>query len=173
MPFRSYPPRKRAQTGDLFEPTKPDPQAPKDYLVAHVDGGARGNPGPSGYGVFIQDSQKHPVAELSEYLGIQTNNFAEYSGLLAALRYARDNGHKALEIVSDSELMVRQLNGQYKVKSELLKPLYEQARAMIRGLDWFKVRHVRREFNKDADRLANEAMDRKGRPLEPGSGASS
>jgi len=92
---------------------------------------------------------------------MQTNNFAEYSALLAALRYAREHGYNALEVVSDSELMVRQMNGIYKVKNEGLKPLYEQARKISRELDWFKVRHVRREFNKDADRLANEAMDKK------------
>lgn len=162
MPFRSYPIKKRPtpqDSPDLFGST--NKERPKPCLVAHVDGGSRGNPGHAGYGVFIQDSDGKPVAELSEYLGIQTNNFAEYSGLLAALRYAREHGCNAIEIVSDSELMVRQLNGQYKVKNEGLKPLYQQAIAMSRDLDWFKVRHVRREFNKDADRLANAAMDRK------------
>ena len=168
MPFRTYPSKKRSQpeeSGNLFgsnsTPTAPTAKTPDNYLVAYVDGGSRGNPGPAGYGVFIQDAQKKPVAELSEYLGIKTNNFAEYSGLLAAMRYAREQGHIALEIVSDSELMVRQLNGIYKVKNEGLKPLYQQAMAMKRDFDWFKVRHVRREFNKEADRLANEAMDRK------------
>jgi ribonuclease HI len=167
MPFRSYPLKKRstpAESLDLFGSTdksSTDKPRPDARLVAHVDGGSRGNPGHAGYGVFIQDGGGKPVAELSEYLGIQTNNFAEYSGLLAALRYAREHGCKAIEIVSDSELMVRQLNGQYKVKNEGLKPLYQQAMAMSRDLDWFKVRHVRREFNKDADRLANAAMDRK------------
>lgn len=161
MPFRSYPIKKRStpqESLDLFTPT--DKTKPKAFLKAHVDGGSRGNPGHAGYGVFIQDAEGNPVAELSEYLGIQTNNYAEYSGLLAALRYAREHGN-AIEVVSDSELMVRQLNGQYKVKNEGLKPLYQQAMAMVRDLDWFKVRHVRREFNKDADRLANAAMDRK------------
>ena len=167
MPFRYYPPKRRSQpqeTGNLFgsQPSRSsETQAPEKHLVAHVDGGARGNPGPAGFGVFIQDSQKHPLAEISEYLGMQTNNFAEYSALLAALRYAREHGYNALEVVSDSELMVRQMNGIYKVKNEGLKPLYEQARKISRELDWFKVRHVRREFNKDADRLANEAMDKK------------
>jgi ribonuclease HI len=161
MPFRSYPIKKRStpkESLDLFGST--DKQKPNACLIAHVDGGSRGNPGPAGYGVFIQDADGKPVAELSEYLGIQTNNFAEYSGLLAALRYAREHGN-AIEIASDSELMVRQLNGRYKVKNEGLKPLYQQAMLMVRDLDWFKVRHVRREFNKDADRLANAAMDRK------------
>jgi ribonuclease HI len=161
MPFRSYPIKKRStpkESLDLFGST--DKTKPETYLLAHVDGGSRGNPGHAGYGVFITDGKGKPVAELSEYLGIQTNNYAEYSGLLAALRYAREHGN-AIEVVSDSELMVRQLNGVYKVKNEGLKPLYLQAMAMVRDLDWFKVRHVRREFNKDADRLANAAMDRK------------
>src|SRR3954470_1476455 len=90
---------------------------PAKYLVAHVDGGARGNPGPAGYGVVIEDEKGTPVAQLSEYLGHQTNNFAEYSGLLAALRYAVEHGPKALEVVADSELMVKQMNGQYKVRA--------------------------------------------------------
>ena len=137
------------------------PEKPSSCLVAHVDGGSRGNPGHAGYGVFIRDSAGGPPTELSQYLGVQTNNFAEYSGLLAALRFARDHGAKAIEVVSDSELMVRQLNGQYRVKNEGLKPLYQEAVSLIRTFDWFKVRHVRREFNKEADRLANLAMDRK------------
>ncbi len=143
----------------LFQDSTPD--APASYLIAHVDGGSRGNPGHAGYGVSIEDNNGSPITELSQYLGIQTNNFAEYSGLLAALRFARDRAVKALEVVSDSELMVRQLNGQYKVKNEGLKPLYQEAVSLIRTFDWFRVRHVRREFNKDADRLANLAMDRK------------
>lgn len=162
MPFRSYPFKKRSapkESLDLF--TKPDPRKPSIFLTAHVDGGSRGNPGHAGFGVFIEDNKGIPIAELSQYLGIQTNNFAEYSGLLAALHYANDHGHKALEVVSDSELMVRQVNGQYKVKNENLKQLYQQAVALIRNFDWFSIRHVRREFNKDADRLANLAMDRK------------
>lgn len=161
MPFRSYPPKKRSQSQEssLFE--SQSQRFPDDRLIAHVDGGSRGNPGPAGYGVFIEDAKKRPIAELSEYLGIKTNNFAEYSGLLAAVRYAREHGYKALEIVSDSELMVRQMNGIYKVKNEGLKPLYQEACAMRRDFDWFKVRHVRREFNKEADGLANAAMDRK------------
>lgn len=143
----------------LFQDSTPD--TPDSYLIAHVDGGSRGNPGHAGYGVSITDSSRSPVTELSQYLGIQTNNFAEYSGLLAALRFAHGRGAKAIEVVSDSELMVRQLNGQYKVKNEGLKPLYQEAVSLIRTFDWFRVRHVRREFNKDADRLANLAMDRK------------
>jgi len=130
------------------------------YLVAHIDGGARGNPGPAGYGVVIEDEVGRPVAELSEFLGRQTNNYAEYSGLLAALSYALRHGFRALKVVSDSELMVKQINGEYKVSSPTLKELYEQAMKKIDQFDCFEIRHVLREKNRAADRLANLAMDR-------------
>ncbi|MFZ0707869.1 MAG: ribonuclease HI family protein [Candidatus Korobacteraceae bacterium] len=130
------------------------------YLVAHIDGGARGNPGPAGYGVVVEDEVGRPVAELSEYLGRQTNNYAEYSGLLAALSYAIKHGFKALKVISDSELMVKQINGEYKVSNPTLKDLHARAMKLIDQLDCFEVRHVLREKNKDADRLANAAMDR-------------
>jgi ribonuclease HI len=131
-----------------------------DWVVAHVDGGARGNPGPAGYGVVIEDAAGARLADLSQYLGHQTNNFAEYSGLLAALDWALSAGKPALRVLSDSELMVRQMNGQYKVKSPALKELYDAARQRVRRLEAFQIEHVRREQNRDADRLANEAMDR-------------
>jgi ribonuclease HI len=130
------------------------------YLVANVDGGARGNPGPAGYGVVIEDEVGRPVAELSEFLGHQTNNYAEYSGLLAALNYALRHGFKALRVVSDSELMVKQINGQYKVSSPTLKELYDRAMKLIEQVDYFEIKHVLREKNREADRLANLAMDR-------------
>jgi probable phosphoglycerate mutase len=135
-------------------------QAP-DHLIAHVDGGARGNPGPAGYGVVVEDGHGKPVARLSHYLGNRTNNFAEYSGLLAALNYVLEHRHSALRVLSDSELMVRQMNGVYKVRSPDLRPLYEEAKRLSRQLKWFRIEHVRREQNVEADRLANEAMDRK------------
>ena len=128
--------------------------------MACIDGGARGNPGPAGYGVVIEDEVGRPVAELSEYLGRQTNNYAEYSGLLAALSYAIKHGFKALKVVSDSELMVKQINGEYKVNSPTLKELNAQAMKLIDQLDCFEIKHVLREKNKEADRLANLAMDR-------------
>jgi ribonuclease HI len=127
--------------------------------VAHIDGGARGNPGPAGYGVFIEDESGKLVAELHKYLGRQTNNFAEYSALLAALEYAQQHQCNALAVFSDSELLVKQLKGIYKVRNEGLIPLYERAKSLIRGLDSFRITHVRREQNKEADRLANLAMD--------------
>ncbi|SRR6266446_4937492 len=128
--------------------------------TAHIDGGARGNPGPSGYGVVIHDPSGSKVAELSEYLGHHTNNYAEYQGLLAVLRYAVEHGIKALQVVSDSELMVRQMKGVYKVKHPELRKLYEEAQQLVRKLDYFEIRHALREQIVDADRLANEAMDR-------------
>jgi ribonuclease HI len=130
------------------------------YLVAFIDGGARGNPGPAGYGVVIEDEVGRPVAELSEFLGRQTNNYAEYSGLLAALNYVHRHGFKALKVVSDSELMVKQINGEYKVSSPTLKELNNRAMELIDQLDCFEIKQVLREKNRQADRLANLAMDR-------------
>ncbi len=130
-------------------------------MIAYVDGGARGNPGPAGYGVFLQDSAGNKVAELSRYLGRQTNNYAEYSGLIAALEYALEHGYTALRVISDSELMVRQMKGIYKVRNPNLLPLYEKARGLVRQLKSFEIGHVLRGKNRDADRLANEAMDRR------------
>jgi ribonuclease HI len=137
-------------------------------ITAHVDGGARGNPGPAGYGVYVTDAQGKMLAELSEFLGVQTNNYAEYNGLLAALDFAVKHRHGRLRVVSDSELMVKQMTGIYKVKSPELKELYDRARTMVRKLERFEIIHVLRAKNKDADRLANEAMDRgNGRATAP------
>jgi ribonuclease HI len=133
---------------------------PKHYLIAYTDGGARGNPGPAGYGVLIQDESGKKIAELSQYLGHQTNNFAEYQGLIAALEYALEHSDKALKVISDSELLVRQIKGIYKVKSPTLRDLHARARQLIAQLDWFSIGHALREHNRDADRLANEAMDK-------------
>lgn len=133
---------------------------PVQWITANVDGGARGNPGPAGYGVYIRDQEGKQITQLSEYLGHRTNNFAEYSALLAALEYAIANGHRALKVISDSELMVRQMTGRYKVNSPDLKPLYEKARALVRQLDRFAIHHVLRAQNFHADTLANAAMDR-------------
>ncbi len=133
---------------------------PAHYLVAFSDGGARGNPGPSGYGVVIQDEAGRKVAALSEYLGHQTNNFAEYQGLIAALEYAVANGHKALKVISDSELLVRQIKGIYKVKNAALQDLHGRAKELIAQLAWFSIGHVLRGHNEEADRLANAAMDK-------------
>jgi ribonuclease HI len=131
-----------------------------DGIVAYCDGGSRGNPGPAGFGVYIQDSAGRVLAELSEFLGARTNNFAEYSALLAALEFAIANGHKSLRVISDSELMVKQIKGQYRVNSPELRPLYEEAKRRIPRLEHFQIQHVLREKNRHADRLANLAMDR-------------
>jgi ribonuclease HI len=133
---------------------------PEHYLIAHSDGGARGNPGPAGYGVVIQDQSGRNVAQLSEYLGHQTNNFAEYQGLIAALEYALEHGPKALKLISDSELLVRQIKGIYKVKNLTLKDLHGRAQQLISQLEWFSIGHALREHNQEADRLANQAMDK-------------
>ncbi len=145
-------------SGRLF--SSHPPNAPERYLVAHTDGGARGNPGPSGYGVVIKDESGKKVAGLSEYLGHQTNNFAEYQGLIAALEYAVEHGPKALKVISDSELLVKQVKGIYKVKNATLRDLHSRSKELIAQLEWFSIGHALREHNQEADRLANEAMDR-------------
>ena len=143
----------------------PGPSSSSDWITAHCDGGARGNPGPSGFGAVFADASGHKIAELSEFLGHRTNNYAEYSGLLGCLAWALEHGHRRLRVVSDSELMVNQIKGRYKVNSPDLRPLWEEARRRIAQLDGFEITHALRHKNKDADRLANEAMDRgSGRP---------
>ena len=155
------PPRTKPPQATLLWPADPPVQpAALNTITAFCDGGARGNPGPSGFGVYIEDERGRKLAELSEFLGIRTNNFAEYSGLLAALEFALRYDHPRLRVVSDSELMVKQIKGQYKVKSPDLRPLYEEAKRRIEGLDFFQIQHVLRNKNREADRLANEAMDR-------------
>jgi ribonuclease HI len=161
MSPRPWNPRGERASGnspELFPSRRSTP--PAEYLVAHIDGGARGNPGPAGYGVAIEDQAGRRVTALSQYLGHRTNNYAEYSGLLAALEYALAHGPKALKVISDSELMVRQIKGVYKVRNAALLELYQKAQQLIRQLEWFEIGHVLRESNREADRLANEAMDR-------------
>ena len=136
------------------------PRDASDWFTAHCDGGSRGNPGPAGYGAVIEDPRGRVVARLSEFLGKQTNNFAEYSSLLAVLRWAIENGVKNLKVVSDSELMVNQMKGRYKVGSPSLKPLWEEARRLASRLRGFQMTHTLRNGNQEADKLANEAMDR-------------
>jgi len=128
-------------------------------IVAYIDGGARGNPGPAGYGVRIESADGALIDELHGALGIATNNVAEYNGLLAALQWAVDHGHVDLRIRSDSELLVKQMRGEYKVKHPGLQPLYVRARLLVMQLDRVVFEHVRREHNTEADRLSNVAMD--------------
>jgi len=128
-------------------------------IIAHIDGGSRGNPGPAAYGMTVETAQGQPVIALGKFIGRTTNNFAEYHGLLAALEYALSHGYARLRVLTDSELMARQISGQYKVRSPDLKPLFDKAREMIARLESFSIRHVYREQNREADRLANQAMD--------------
>src|SRR5579875_1989561 len=152
-PFRKYPARPKAVQAEL-------PPLQPGWVLAHCDGGARGNPGPAGFGAVVVDDAGAPLAELSEFIGFRTNNVAEYSGLLAVLAWALEHGHPKLRVVSDSELMVKQIQGKYKVNSPDLKPLHEEARKRIALLEGFEIHHALRHKNKVADRLANEAMDR-------------
>jgi ribonuclease HI len=158
MPIRPFPEKSLSHSQEFIG--APITSQDQGYLVAYIDGGARGNPGPAGYGVVIEDELGRRVAELSEFLGHQTNNYAEYSGLLGALNYSLQHSFKALKVVSDSELMVKQIKGQYKVNNPTLKELHGQATKLINQLDRFEIKHVLREKNRDADRLANLAMDR-------------
>ena len=130
-----------------------------EQLIAYIDGGARGNPGPAGYGVRIERSDGTLVEELSESIGVATNNVAEYRGLIAALTWARSRGLKALHVRSDSLLLVQQMLGNYKVKHAGLQPLYAKAKLFAHDIGRVTYEHVRREANAHADRLANTAMD--------------
>jgi len=151
-------------TGSLF--SNPTPAA--EWATAYCDGGSRGNPGPAGYGVFIEGPNGEKLAELSEYLGKTTNNVAEYSALLGALDWALQQGRPRLRVVADSELLVKQIQGRYKVNSPDLRPLYDEAKRRIARLDMFRIEHVLRGKNQKADRLANLAMDKgMGRAAKP------
>lgn len=150
----------RTTTPSLFSQTPSNPSPSSDWITAHCDGGSRGNPGPAGYGAQITGPNGEVIAELSEFLGIRTNNFAEYAGLLATLQYALDHGYPRLRVVSDSELMVKQIQGRYKVNSPDLKPLWQEAQARISRLEGFEISHALRHKNQAADALANQAMDR-------------
>lgn len=132
-------------------------------IIANTDGGARGNPGPAAYGVVIRNSKGEVLAELTEYLGLQTNNYAEYSGLLAALEYAVREQCPSVKIYSDSELLVRQMQGRYKVSNPGLQQLFARAQSLVRKLQSFHIEHVLRERNKEADRLVNKTLDERAR----------
>jgi ribonuclease HI len=132
---------------------------PAGVHIANIDGASRGNPGPAAYAVVLRDAEGKIVLELAKKIGRETNNVAEYYALLAALDYAVNQGISALRIRSDSELLVRQMQGRYKVKSPELKPLHERASKLVRQVAYFAIEHVRRELNRDADALANVALD--------------
>ena len=128
-------------------------------ITAYFDGGARSNPGPAGYGVYIVDEHGAVQAELAGSLGIATNNIAEYNGLIAALQWAVDHNLEAITIKGDSLLIIEQMRGNYKVKNEGLKPLHMKARMLVMQIGNVTFEHVPREKNKDADRLSNVGMD--------------
>lgn len=156
-PFSKIPPPRSAP---LFgEADSPSGAAPAGVHVANIDGASRGNPGPAAYAVVIRDAAGKTVLELAKRIGRETNNVAEYYALLAALDYATSHGIKALRIRSDSLLLVQQIKGIYKVKNLDLKQLHERATRLTRQLEYFAIEHVRRELNRDADALANVALD--------------
>jgi ribonuclease HI len=155
MPRRPPTPRGKNLFGEA--PVEPKPAAAA-YRI-NIDGGSRGNPGPASYGVVIRDGGGAIVAKLKKYIGRMTNNVAEYYGLIAALDYAESHGVRAIRIESDSELLVKQMRGLYKVKSDDLRPLFERAQKMSKTFDSFRIEHVYREQNREADALANEALD--------------
>ena len=128
-------------------------------ITVYIDGGARGNPGPAGYGVRVEDAAGTMIAELYGGLGVATNNVAEYNGLLAALKWAIAHDQRDVHVRSDSELLVKQMRGEYKVKHPGLQPLYAQARLLAVKLERVRFEHVRRDLNKEADRLSNLGMD--------------
>jgi ribonuclease HI len=133
-----------------------------DIVEIQSDGGARGNPGPAAIGAVVLDVTVDPpvrLASVSECIGITTNNVAEYQALIAGLEAAREFEPRCVRVRADSELIIRQLEGRYRVKSALLKPLYEQARTLLAEYDEVDLAHIRRELNADADALVNAALD--------------
>lgn len=144
----------------LFEESHAAP--PGGVHVANIDGASRGNPGPAAYAVIFRAPDGSKLSEFAKTIGRHTSNIAEYYGLVAALDYATGHGIRALRVRSDSELLVRQMQGRYKVKNAALKPLHERAQKLARALDYFVIEHVMREQNRDADALGNLALDRGG-----------
>ena len=137
----------------------PFSSGPSGPIVAYIDGGARGNPGPAGFGVRVEQEDGTLIEEFAESIGTATNNVAEYSALLAALEWAQRHGHAQLHVRSDSLLLVQQMLGNYKVKNAGLQPLHARARVMAREIGKVTFEHVGRAKNTHADRLANSAMD--------------
>lgn len=128
------------------------------YLL-YIDGGARGNPGPAGIGVVILDASRHKVKEVYRYIGEATNNIAEYSALICALEEALGLAAREIVIHMDSELVARQLSGEYRVKNEDLKAFFEKALELLKAFHSFEIKHIDRARNKDADRLVNKAIN--------------
>jgi len=128
-------------------------------LRVYSDGAARGNPGPAGAGAVLMDPAGNVVARLGRFLGIQTNNCAEYMGLLLGLKHAQSLGAREVDVYADSELLIRQLGGRYQVKSPTLRPLYEEAQKLLKGFTKVKLHHVPRAQNAEADAMSNRAID--------------
>ena len=169
MPRRSPIPKGKSLFGEAAPDPKPGAAA---ACRLNIDGASRGNPGPAAYGVLSRDANGAAVAKLKKYIGRFTNNVAEYYGLIAAMDYAQSHDIRAIRIESDSELLVKQMRGLYKVKSADLQPLYERAQKMSKGFDSFRIDHVYREQNREADALANEALDEtEGKPANPAAAA--
>ncbi|HEU4385794.1 MAG TPA: ribonuclease HI family protein [Anaeromyxobacteraceae bacterium] len=156
-PARTRPGVRRAAEGrPAAASANPEPAARTRLFT---DGAARGNPGPAGAGAVIVSPQGHIVAKVGKFLGDNTNNYAEYMGLILGLKRAKAMGIKALDVFADSELLVRQLNGEYQVKAENLRPLHEEARRLLTAFPGVKLRHIRREENEAADEMSNRAID--------------
>jgi probable phosphoglycerate mutase len=147
------------QPVSIFQFRIPNSMAKSSDVIVHIDGASRGNPGPAAYGVVMDSSGGSRLAAFSECLGETTNNFAEYQALLAALEYALSHDYLRLRVLTDSQLLARQVEGVYKVKSPALKPLQQRALQMIGRLESFSIRHVPREENAETDELANQALD--------------
>lgn len=128
-------------------------------LKVYVDGASRGNPGDAGIGIVMLDENGNVIKEMSDYIGQTTNNIAEYTALVTALKEAIEVGCEEIEVFSDSELMVKQINGQYQIKNEGIKRLYSQVSQLMKEFKSFSINHVKREFNRRADELANEGID--------------
>ena len=140
--------------------TKQAPQEPwPPKVIIYTDGASRGNPGPASVGIFVTDESGETVHEYGERLGHQTNNFAEYTGVIRGLELALEHQVKDVVLRSDSELMVKQMTGIYKVKSPVIQPLHKAAVLLTKKFKSVRFEHVRREYNVEADRLANEALD--------------
>jgi ribonuclease HI len=158
MTRRPAPPRS-SSGARLFDDSAASDSVRSPAHTFQMDGAARGNPGPASYGVVVRDPSGAVVDRLKKSIGRATNNVAEYYALIAVLDYAQAHGIRNLRVESDSELLVRQMRGQYKVKSADLRPLFERAKKISQGFATFRIEHVRREHNRDADALANEALD--------------
>ena len=138
-------------------------------VTLHADGGARGNPGPAGIGVVLRDERGDVVGEIARGIGIATNNVAEYTALIEGLKLAREQGATHVDVHMDSELVVAQVKGKWKIKSDSLRPLAVEARRLLERFESFEVTHVPRGHNADADKLANQGMNAAALDSEPDS----